>query len=99
MNMITDAKLVSPQEFEAMSLDGFNIIKAIQEDGPIAGNNVYRTIELWSDLSAAKMQSPGHSGEGDSIRVLDINVPDITDKEAIDRLRQKISAKLAQNQG
>ncbi|MDR5859443.1 hypothetical protein FZZ93_05600 [Halomonas eurihalina] len=96
MNVITEVKPVSLQEFDAMNLDGFNIINAAQDDGPVAeGDDVYRTIDLWTDRSAAEMVSLGHFGKGESIRVLQINVPDIADEEAIERLRQKVSARMA----
>ncbi|WP_433925079.1 hypothetical protein ACN06F_09295 [Vreelandella sp. 21] len=96
MNVITDVKLVSPQELDAMSLDGFNTIEAVQEDGPVAeGDDVYRTIRLWSDRSASEMVSLEHPEKGESIRVLQINVPDIADKEEIERLKKEVSSRLA----
>lgn len=96
MNVVGEVKIASLQEFDAMSLDGFSIIEAFQEDGPVAeGENVYRTVILWPDRSAAEMVSWGHSGKGESIRVLQIIVPDIADEEAIERLRKEVSARKA----
>ena len=97
MKTITRVETISPQEFDAMSLDGFNIIYAVPEDGPVSdGDNVDRTIRLWADRDEGYMMTLEHSGEREAIWILHIAVPDISDEEAIKRLRQRVAVRLDQ---
>ncbi|MBY6208721.1 MULTISPECIES: hypothetical protein [Halomonas] len=95
MNVITGAETVSLGELEATSLDGFNIIYAVPEDGPVAeGDNIDRSKRLWADRDELYMMRLGDRSEGESIRVLHIAVLDIDDDEAIERLKRAVSARL-----
>lgn len=81
-----------------MNLEGFNIIYATPEDGPVAeGDNVDRSIRLWADRDEMYMMRMGaDSTEGENLSILHIAVPDISDEEAIKHLKQKVSDKLDQ---
>ena len=98
MNVFTGAKTVSPEEFDEMNLEGFNIIYATPEDGPVAeGDNVDRSIRLWADRDELYMMRLGAaSTEGESLCVLHIVVNDVDDEEAIDRLKHRVSARMGQ---
>ncbi|WP_137055294.1 hypothetical protein [Halomonas caseinilytica] len=98
MKAVSEVKTVALEDLDSMDLDRFKIIDAVPEGGPVAeGDNVYRAEPLWGDQNQLYMMQPGATPtEVENISVLHITVPDLADEEAIERLKQKVSARMSQ---
>ncbi|MDW5376614.1 hypothetical protein R6258_06745 [Halomonas sp. HP20-15] len=95
MKNVNQYKKVSIEEFESMKIEGYNVIKAAPEDGrDVGADNDDRAIYLWTDRDLGSFLQFGSGQETETISVLQVLVPDIEDKNLIERLRSLAEEKL-----